>query len=414
MKKTLILAALATVALTANAQEADRVVGRQHVRFQTACHPEDVKTYDTKTLRERFVMEEVMKADSIMLTYSHYDRFIFGGAMPVNQTLKLENFWELGLDVDNTIPEKYSNIATDPSQMDIVAFISSWDDYAYPQGPTGKDFEDCEVHNTISTCIGELPRKAQKPLLPNGLTPVGPPTKRTEITIADGTTYTTTVAKHYDSVTYTRDYEDTNWQALYVPFAINYDEWSTDYEIARVYNFIEYDDNQDGVNDRAVLVFQKKNAGSTEPNTPYFIRAKVAGEKSLTLENRTLQPAKVNSVDCGSVDYDYTFTGTYTTITDMYTRGYYTLCDGYMKLADSATDVLSPQRWYMEVTPRNGANATRAQVIQFVVAGEDGVEGIEQLTTSGATHTSYDLQGRRLTAPAKRGIQIVNGSKIIR
>jgi 4-deoxy-L-threo-5-hexosulose-uronate ketol-isomerase len=27
--------------------------------------------------------------------------------MPVNTTLTLENFWELGLDVDNTIKEKY-------------------------------------------------------------------------------------------------------------------------------------------------------------------------------------------------------------------------------------------------------------------------------------------------------------------
>jgi 4-deoxy-L-threo-5-hexosulose-uronate ketol-isomerase len=25
--------------------------GQQHVQFQTACHPEDVKHYDTKTLR---------------------------------------------------------------------------------------------------------------------------------------------------------------------------------------------------------------------------------------------------------------------------------------------------------------------------------------------------------------------------
>ena len=38
----------------AHAQEADRFVGAQHVKFQTACHPEDVKHYDTKLLRERF------------------------------------------------------------------------------------------------------------------------------------------------------------------------------------------------------------------------------------------------------------------------------------------------------------------------------------------------------------------------
>ena len=85
MKKTIIALALVTAGLNVNAQEADRYVGSQHVKFQTACHPEDVKHYDTKMLRERFVMEKVMEADSILLTYSHYDRFIFGGAMPVHQ-----------------------------------------------------------------------------------------------------------------------------------------------------------------------------------------------------------------------------------------------------------------------------------------------------------------------------------------
>ena len=111
MKKTIltIVGAMA-LSLSANAQEADRFVGAQHVKFQTACHPEDVKHYDTKLLRARFVMEKVMEADSILLTYSHYDRFIFGGAMPVNKTLTLENFWELGLDVDNNIKEKYFSL----------------------------------------------------------------------------------------------------------------------------------------------------------------------------------------------------------------------------------------------------------------------------------------------------------------
>ena len=108
MKKAILtIAGALALTLSAQAQEADRYVGVQHVKFQTACHPEDVKHYDTPLLRDRFVMEKVMAADSILLTYSHYDRFIFGGAMPVNTTLTLENFWELGLDVDNTIKEKY-------------------------------------------------------------------------------------------------------------------------------------------------------------------------------------------------------------------------------------------------------------------------------------------------------------------
>ena len=99
MKKTILMMFFVMGVLGAMAQ--------QSVKFQAACHPADVKHYDTQTLRDRFVMEKVMEADSILLTYSHYDRFIFGGAMPVTKTLKLENFLELGLDVDPTIKEKY-------------------------------------------------------------------------------------------------------------------------------------------------------------------------------------------------------------------------------------------------------------------------------------------------------------------
>ena len=59
-------------------------------RMQTACHPQDVKTYDTGRLRSSFLMEKVMAPDEINLTYSMYDRFLFGGAMPVLQELSLD------------------------------------------------------------------------------------------------------------------------------------------------------------------------------------------------------------------------------------------------------------------------------------------------------------------------------------
>ena len=72
--------------------------GQQNMTFQTACHPADVKHYDTQTLRERFVMEKVMAPDEINLTYSYYDRFIYGGAMPVSKDLKLETHPQLRAD----------------------------------------------------------------------------------------------------------------------------------------------------------------------------------------------------------------------------------------------------------------------------------------------------------------------------
>jgi len=55
-----------------------------------ALHPNDVKHYDTEQLRKEFLIEKIFLEDKILLTYSLYDRFIVGGAMPVNDVLSLE------------------------------------------------------------------------------------------------------------------------------------------------------------------------------------------------------------------------------------------------------------------------------------------------------------------------------------
>jgi 4-deoxy-L-threo-5-hexosulose-uronate ketol-isomerase len=54
-----------------------------------AAHYSDVKKYDTAQLREHFLIEKVMEEDKIHLVYSHYDRYIAGGAVPVNASLEL-------------------------------------------------------------------------------------------------------------------------------------------------------------------------------------------------------------------------------------------------------------------------------------------------------------------------------------
>ncbi|MGE4587725.1 MAG: 5-dehydro-4-deoxy-D-glucuronate isomerase [Mangrovibacterium sp.] len=53
-------------------------------------HPEDFKHYDTARIRKEFLMEKVMEADQINMVYSHIERFIVGGAVPVKSPLKLE------------------------------------------------------------------------------------------------------------------------------------------------------------------------------------------------------------------------------------------------------------------------------------------------------------------------------------
>ena len=58
-------------------------------------HPEDVKHYPTDDLRKHFLIKDVFVPDEVSLVYSHYDRIIAGGIMPVAKTLELESGKEL-------------------------------------------------------------------------------------------------------------------------------------------------------------------------------------------------------------------------------------------------------------------------------------------------------------------------------
>jgi 4-deoxy-L-threo-5-hexosulose-uronate ketol-isomerase len=83
MKNLLFVALLATVGAASAAV---------NVSLQTACHPDDFKSYDTAKMRVRFVMEKVMVPDEINLTYTLYDRLVYGGIMPVTKAIALETF----------------------------------------------------------------------------------------------------------------------------------------------------------------------------------------------------------------------------------------------------------------------------------------------------------------------------------
>ncbi len=65
------------------------------VELRYASHPEDFKKYDTEMIRKEFLIEKVFIENEITFVYSLYDRYMVGGAMPVNRSLKLESVDEL-------------------------------------------------------------------------------------------------------------------------------------------------------------------------------------------------------------------------------------------------------------------------------------------------------------------------------
>ncbi len=56
-----------------------------------AVHPEDFKSYGTEKIKQEFSIAQIFVDDDITLCYTHYDRFIIGGAKPVTKPIKLPN-----------------------------------------------------------------------------------------------------------------------------------------------------------------------------------------------------------------------------------------------------------------------------------------------------------------------------------
>ena len=63
-----------------------------------AAHPGDFATYDTERIRQDFLIPAPMTPGEIQLVYTHYDRYIAGGAVPTEVPLSLETIDPLKAD----------------------------------------------------------------------------------------------------------------------------------------------------------------------------------------------------------------------------------------------------------------------------------------------------------------------------
>ncbi len=66
------------------------------IRFAT--NPDDFDSYDADQIREDFLIPDLFSDGDINLVYTHYDRFIVGGAKPGSSPLELETILPLKAD----------------------------------------------------------------------------------------------------------------------------------------------------------------------------------------------------------------------------------------------------------------------------------------------------------------------------
>ena len=68
------------------------------IEIRSASNPKDVKNYTTERLREEFHIAKLFTKDNIRMVYSHIDRIITAGLMPIYHELRLEGGKELASD----------------------------------------------------------------------------------------------------------------------------------------------------------------------------------------------------------------------------------------------------------------------------------------------------------------------------
>ncbi len=220
-------------------------------------------------------------------------------------------------------------------------------------------------------------------------------------------------------VSYTRDFSK-YWEPLYIPFSLKYEDWKDDFEIAYINAIHQYDTNDDGDIDKTVLEFVKIKSGSTYPNTPYIIRAKEKGKKTLSAKYVTLYESDVNQIKCSTTTQEFIFTGNYKKVSTMDLMAYYT--NKYtMHLGDinyiNLITGLGAYRWYMEIKDRDSAyginNNNTAKEISIRVVGEE-TTGIANIQHASPNTQIFDINGRKVSENSlKPGIYVKNGRKFV-
>ncbi|MBQ7452196.1 MAG: hypothetical protein IJV60_06575, partial [Prevotella sp.] len=246
----------------------------------------------------------------------------------------------------------------------------------------------------------------------------------TTCALTDGEEYTLTADKTYDEVTFTKNFSTSlvnKWTALYVPFAIDIDDYADAFDIAEINAFRPYrDTNGDGVvndDDDDMLIVTKVTTGTTLPNTPYLIRAKADGDVTIVPVDNKLYAAANGQKVCQTNNGTYTLTGLNSSVIATPANNYYYMSNGTISHRTTGETTIKPNRWYMTVS---GATSTNAKPsFSIIVEGEEyqptavTVNEARKVNTPSAT---YSVGGLHIsdTQAAPKGIYIQDRKKYIR
>ena len=238
------------------------------------------------------------------------------------------------------------------------------------------------------------------------------------LSMTDNEAYTRESDLEGVDVSYTRNFTNVKWQALYLPFSLKYEDWKDDFEMAYINGIIQRDNDDDGEIDETEVEIIKMKSGSTQPNAPYLIRAKTKGKKTFFVKNTTVYAAPEESyVDCSTTTATFFFVGTYETIPyeTLIANHYFAMGGGELVISNGSD--LKPHRWYMKVESRDYSKYSvnnGAKAITLKVLDDEETTGVSELRMTNNELPVYDLNGRRVSENSlKPGIYVKNGKKFI-
>lgn len=240
-----------------------------------------------------------------------------------------------------------------------------------------------------------------------------------ELTLTDGTDYTMDKDYYVKELTYSRVFKNDNWQCLYVPFDMSYNDWKDNFEVAIINNIHQYDDEDDGIIDRTEIEILYQKVGKTiKAHTPCMIRAKKADSNNaqkIIVNNATLKKAESKTLDCSSVTTKFVFHGIYSKLSGsvMVENGYYSMSKGKFAKATDPNGNLNGLRWYLEAIDRTTGESSLAKTgeISIVAIDEDEVTGIANIENGSDNKivSIFDANGRKMNG-FQKGLNIVKYS----
>ena len=219
-----------------------------------------------------------------------------------------------------------------------------------------------------------------------------------------------------ETLSYSRDFTNTNWQPMYVPFKISAEELeAAGLEVAKLNSAQMIDEDADGNAEKMQINFLRVKSGSTLPNKPYLVRAKTTGEHTVEISDATIYKTTVESVDCSTTEMEFTFTGTYEGVSGatILENNYYVMSKGTLCTAEDSSSDLKAFRWYMSLTPRYqyGTQVPRTRAL-ISIDGENATTDIEDIfdkedSRPDTVHISSQIIG------LKPGEYRMNGKKMV-